>query len=455
MNNYWSYVMGLRIYSFRIRIVVIIISTMLSLFGAYSFAERSAPKDIGSEKNDFYNMGVQAFNKKEYRQALDYFTSAQQDDLNNSLLDYNIGVANYKLGNYEEATAAFLSIVADDRMHALAQYNLGLIAKKQNDIDGAIDHFIYVYENADNGKVVSLAERQLELLTDGDSVDTLINNDVSFDITIATGNDDHLILSNQRNSDNLGDRFNTIEGNVNFPLLGDNTFLIVNLKKTNYYSQKTYNNSRLDVAINHSVDYRDIAFEIGADIENNWTNGDQYLTTTSFSIGSERALLDNLLLSADFSFSIYDASADNFYLNGYSTNLIFQLDLAENNWRVSPYYSFEYYNRDDIDRPIIFFSYSPSVHQFGVTATLALPFDVLINMDGGYSISKYHDPDRLLAYQQYRDDKNTFINFELIKTMFKNWEISGKVEYLNKDSNIKMEDYERAIFTISTAYYYE
>ncbi len=95
---------------------------------------------------DDWSAGNQAYVEGNYELALQFFATAKNDGLDGPAVHYNLAVCNFKLGRYEESSALFQDIATKyPEMRGLAEYNLGLIARRQNDSESAIGHFLMAY----------------------------------------------------------------------------------------------------------------------------------------------------------------------------------------------------------------------------------------------------------------------------------------------------------------------
>lgn len=406
--------------------------------------------------DSYYKLGVEAFKSKRFDEALSYFEKAQKSSENNSAIDYNLGVTYYKLERYDDAENSFLNIPSDDSMFFLAQFNLGLVSLKQNDLDSAIDHFLFVMENTDDPKLSTLAEKKLNKILSEDQLENVSKNELEFDVGLKVGYDNHLTLYQERNSGNYagdnGDNYYNISANVTFPVWKDSIKLNGYFDSVSYSENSEYNTVTTGGDLTFEFGEGDTDYSLSFGLDNNWSNGEQYLLTSLLSAEINHQINSNWLASFQYTFSYYSAEQYNYYLDGNSHELLFEAGYFENSWQLVPYYSYSKFNRKDINIQLLAYSYSPSVHKIGALLNFNLPYKIDLDIDGGFSISKYGTPDRLLIYERYRDDQNLFATISLSKKLSSNWELSSTVDYLNKDSNIKIEDHERTDFSITLTF---
>lgn len=113
---------------------------------------------------DDFDAGIRAFQRGEYRLAVEHFRRAQAAGLQNPRLDYNLGSAYYRLEDYANSRRHFEKLAAHPHFAALAFYNLGLIANRTGDPAGAIAWFDRCAETTADPELKALAERQIATL---------------------------------------------------------------------------------------------------------------------------------------------------------------------------------------------------------------------------------------------------------------------------------------------------
>lgn len=85
--------------------------------------------------DEAFDLGIDAFNRGSYAEAVSHFLAAQADNPDDPDLQYNLGASYYKLGRYQEARQAFLQAAEYPDMAPLAYYNLALVAARLNQPD--------------------------------------------------------------------------------------------------------------------------------------------------------------------------------------------------------------------------------------------------------------------------------------------------------------------------------
>lgn len=101
----------------------------------------------------FFDQGNTAFRQGDFETALANFNDALVNGKSTPRVFYNMGLAHYRLGQYEQAKSAFGESSKDDELAALSYYHLGALAKKEGDIDAAVNWLTRARDNADSDKL--------------------------------------------------------------------------------------------------------------------------------------------------------------------------------------------------------------------------------------------------------------------------------------------------------------
>jgi hypothetical protein len=110
--------------------------------------------------------GTIAFGDGNYESALQHFEAELRAGLDGPAVHYNVAVCHFKLEQFEQSRNSFQSIANRyPEMRGLAEYNLGLIARRGNDSENAVGHFLKAYELSPNDrKLRILASNRLREL---------------------------------------------------------------------------------------------------------------------------------------------------------------------------------------------------------------------------------------------------------------------------------------------------
>lgn len=116
---------------------------------------------VSASETQLFESGMQAFEAKQYQQAIRYFKQARQQGYNPFVIAYNLGVSHYKLGQYQQAERAFRKALSSPKLRQIVQYNLGLLKLKQKQKREALEWFQQAAASQDNPKITALADRML------------------------------------------------------------------------------------------------------------------------------------------------------------------------------------------------------------------------------------------------------------------------------------------------------
>ncbi|MEW6413362.1 MAG: tetratricopeptide repeat protein [Candidatus Zixiibacteriota bacterium] len=92
---------------------------------------------------DLVKQGNEAYRKQDYKQALEYYHSAETDLPESPQLEYNIAGALYQQGNYEETVERYTRALnaSDSALEEQAHYNLGNTYFRMADYEKAISAY--------------------------------------------------------------------------------------------------------------------------------------------------------------------------------------------------------------------------------------------------------------------------------------------------------------------------
>lgn len=342
-----------------------------------------------------YQQGMKAFRSGDFQGAVQHFQTAQSQGLNSATLHYNLGASYYRLGHYDQAAEQFGVIRNDGKWGALAEYNLGLIAEKQNDSARARTHFQQAYQKADSAKVMDLA---LAKLNGPEQPDKSGSKRWNGYLSVAAGYDDNPALTELEQTETAidgSDTFAETLGVVSGYLTGDRQ---QGTRVNAGFYNRTYSDmNQFSVAGIYGGLYRDRQYQqwlttVGVTADNYWVDGDQYTSGLGLlAQGSTPVAIGKVDLKNQLSFI---RGADEYsYLDGLRNRLTISWIVGDMNrqWRLG--YINEYNNRDDVDVPPAFQSYSPVRHAlFGqVTQQLTQKLSTTARLE--YRDSTYQDED--------------------------------------------------------------
>ncbi len=119
---------------------------------------------VFASDSNLFDLGMQAFQSKDYRKAIRYFNQAKQSGYKPLVIEYNLGVSHYKLGQYLQAEKSFQGALASEKLKPIVQYNLGLVKLKQKQKREALEWFKKAASNPSNPsntKISALANRMI------------------------------------------------------------------------------------------------------------------------------------------------------------------------------------------------------------------------------------------------------------------------------------------------------
>ena len=407
---------------------------------------------------DDYKKGVEYFRNGQFQKALTFFKKAAKTSPENSQVSYNIGVINYKLGIYGDAAESFTVISESDPMFFLAQYNLGLISLKKNNPDLALEYFSVVIELSGNTKLATLAKYQIDKIsTDkNNQAAEAEKNNFLMEAFVGVGYDNHLLLFEQRSSGGYGDSYNNLGINALFPLWRNSVNFYSSLDIMNYSEYSEYNRMDLELELSYRLKFGNSEVELSLGAENNWSDDSQYLFTTKLQAEFLHHISNCYAAKLRFLYSDFSAEKHNFFLGGSSNEIYLETGCYTDNTDIFLYYDYSDYNREDIKRQFVSFSFSPEVHKIGVGGSFMVFSGIEVDFDIGYSRSEYSTPDRLVwfgrLFERYRDDSHTYASVSVSADIVKSLKFRTAASYTNKESNISAEDYERTDMAVFLVY---
>lgn len=132
--------MGISPFTIKVdmKLRILVVSATI-LFGQNSLADWTA--------------GTNAFQDGNYESALQHFEADIRAGLDGPAVHYNVAVCHFKLQQFEQSRNSFQLISRRyPKMRGLAEYNLGLIARRRNDPESAVSHFLRAYELSPNDR---------------------------------------------------------------------------------------------------------------------------------------------------------------------------------------------------------------------------------------------------------------------------------------------------------------
>ncbi len=89
----------------------------------------------------YYNQGVDASNRGDYEQAIDFYTQAIARNTHDAANHHALGLAYVRLGRTREAAAEFEETLKINTRHVESHYDLGVVYPLLSEFDKAIFHY--------------------------------------------------------------------------------------------------------------------------------------------------------------------------------------------------------------------------------------------------------------------------------------------------------------------------
>ncbi|HEC18135.1 MAG TPA: tetratricopeptide repeat protein [Gammaproteobacteria bacterium] len=410
----------------------------------------------------YFNSGLQAANKGNYSQALEYFRKAQKAGLNTPALKYNLAVSYFKLGQYERARTLFMSLTDVRTFEQLAYFNLGLIANKQEDKEAAIRWFQRAYRDVSSQKIRLLAKEALRRLGVSPRkihhVDPVwrgfVSSSLAYDSNVTLLNNDILGVTNQSDTavDVSAVAGRWLKGNI---VNGVRISLGANLLMYSKLSQNDY--SQLNLRVMRYDRLGDWKVRIGGSWDEVYFNGSEYQRVVSADVRTRKDLSADRQLRLRYKLSRIQATDAVFdYLDGWRQQFRVGMRYQSDARRTRYYYQLDVNDRKDrIGTVDPFTSYSPTRHTLRATGWWGLSHKWQTRLDARYRYSRYNDPNELAGgISLRREDNQLRLSARISRKFVRRWEVSGQYSYTNNDSNMDRRSYDRSVAKLSVSWSY-
>ncbi|WP_096086964.1 tetratricopeptide repeat protein [Agaribacterium haliotis] len=233
--------------------------------------------------NAVYKQAQQAFNAKQYQQALDLYQSIETTELNNSTL-FNIAICHYKLGQWQKAYRAFSELNKQEQNDELVQLNLALTQYKLGEQQQALAQLDWLYQTAESDNISMLAYQHLKKL------DQAKNKHWFVSASVGTGIDDNVISVVDAVASSQSDTFTELSLNPSWFSSEDfdNNWVL----DASYYNNRYREVSDYDIRIvaagirkNFSLIKANRSF-VAARLDQSEVGDDDYMQSTFFDLGN-------------------------------------------------------------------------------------------------------------------------------------------------------------------------
>ena len=421
---------------------------LLALLTASALAadRTGAGTQANIEAQRLFDKGQQAFEKKNYEQALSYFVDAYDHGLRTGQLFYNLGTANFQLGNYYDAEAAFRRAASDAALTDISYYNLALIAIKQQDADKAGMWLRRTLQVSYNPRIRQLAQT---LLTRLDKKVQEIHAQRAWKglLSVTGGYDDNVtLLSDAEAVTNSGQEDSSLETFVHAeaPLFGSSFNFELNAYLQRYKQLSSYDLNFGSIALSHSS--RGDRWDQHESLESAITQLDHQdfnrINTLSWT-GRRRLSAERLY---DLSYSVAQITSLDpayEYLDGWRHRARAQYQRSFDRIWMKLGYTLEYNDRKDL-KGTYFTSYSSTSHALGLELNRQLSSKLDVGVTAEIRDSLYHDPNTYsgnisIKREDTRKTASINLNYELGSKS----ELSLEVSKTENVANISTYGYNR------------
>lgn len=392
----------------------------------------AAPLYAQSASGDFAAASA-AFDRGDYRRALELFEQIRAAGGGSAALEYNIAVCRYKLGDYASAERDFAALAANaPQMRDLAEYNRGLALLAQERRADARGAFAVARASFDP-TIAELAARALASLGDADTAAAPGRWLGSADV--AAGYDDNVALLDDASlpaAESSGSAFIEAFGFASRrfatlrPSRVDLTGYAVDYPEAGGFDQQA---ARVGFAVRRS--FESWTFDAGPHLSYTTLGGDSFERQLGFDLQAVHALTDAAALDIRF---VYDDVADlapQFsYIEGSRRWLRFTFDRRGPAARVRVSYDFE---RNDRAAPTV----SADRNRLALRVTRALDADWELDVYGAYRKSRH---DRLVPAS---DEELMELSVTATRALASAWSLETGYYWADNDSDVAVFAYGR------------
>lgn len=411
---------------------------LLSLIHIHGVAGPASAQDGSS----LFALGRNAFQAKEYGQALAYFRQAEEAGNRKMALYYNIGVCAYKEGLLDLARSSFLKVSQSPKMAAIANYNLGLICLREDNPEAARAHFTTALQLAKDEKSRLLAQAGLAKTGQNNEPQSLATLKY---FSFGLGYDDNVLLTSDTDTIAASDSNDSFSEVLFFmkKYLGQSSYSKQLRVQGSIYSLKYFDLNEYDIGsgnmgLFYRTPFRTWQFESGLDYTYTLQDNTKFEQIPTANLQLKKYIAENTYLQLRYRLSYFDMlDPDYDYLSGwrqrYEAKCVSFLDAL----RLAAEYRFEHNDRDNDD-------YSYLRHRFRLAANYTLNN----TWELGASVSLRKSETDYAAGQHRKDDR-IISKASLLYNISKNWVATLDYQYTDNDSNLDSNDYHRNLLTLS------
>ena len=330
-------------------------------------------------------------------------------------------------------------------MAPLAYYNLGIVAIQQTDLENAKYWLTKSYEQAEDENLRYLAETALARIEERKPQSLLEKY-----ISVGLGYDDNvelLVNSETLETSSEGDTFADLFAFFRLPLTGaiptHGSFMQTSLSYLKYFDLDEYDIGYANLELMYRKKSGRVQWEGGGGYGYTIIDGNSYEQSPGGTIQATIPFMTAESLRFRYRLhylDIFDSDYD--YLAGWRQQALAEISRSVSKYKAYLAYTLELNDRDDED-------YSPTRHSIAAGLILKYFKDIDISLYFSYRDSSY-DIDNTEDRDDHRID--TRVNFTYF--LENGWEVSGKYQYVDNDSNYSSYDFTRNVVTLSVARFF-
>ena len=374
--------------------------------------------------DDEFDAGARAFRAQDYRQALVYFTRAENAGMREPRLDYNLGAVFYRLQQYDDSRRYFEKLQGHPTLGALAYYNLGLIAHKTGDRAGAIDWFEKCAGASADGNLRALANQQIAKLG-GHPPKPWFGY-----VSAAYGYDSNItLLPSSSAADESGDFVQLLalgewtlrqRAAASYHL----TFLVLS---TDFLDGSDFDDDLLTLGAEYRRRAGDWRLDYGLEFGKSTFAGEDYTDTAAVAVNGRTRFDPNRELRLGLTFEdVSEGSSEFAFIDGTRTELAlsYRIDADRREYRLE--YAYEINDRENTDDQ----SFSPTYHRFRLRCFERITERVKL----GASL-EYRDADYGGVSADTRRDERSRLRLEGNYELDRTWTTQAELTYTDNDSS--------------------
>lgn len=399
---------------------------------------------------EYFDIGKQAYRHGEWDQSILAFKQALSRGYENGAIHHNLGVVYYKSGFFREAYHAFIEASRYENFRASAYFNLALVKIKQSDYTEATSWLQLVKDNhLKRDDLIYLAAETLlnridtaKLLEENRHIVLLVNATMGTEnYNMASRHPLISIKSNQYFENTLSASTGVFEP-VYRTNIGTDIYTLIN--NQNEHDDLIITRVFLDKILGR----RATRFTLQGNINYANLGDNSYYQGFGLNLKYSNQFTDRVDLKIKYYFTWFDALNRRFdAITGSQQKLLWSLSRKKENRELKINYEWETNYRDDQIIANEFTTYTMMRNSFGIhyTKLLNLPWSYELGTD--FFQSDYSDPKSLGSADKRRIDSRWNMNAQLQHKINKLLSWGIKYEFLHQNSTISIFEFKRHQFS--------